>query len=486
MALLRKSLLPLLGISLAYLYYPANDPFRPALPLRGGPWVGTPTPAATSRAGRGPGPHAGGHEQSGPGTLPQRPALTSPWASPEMLRGKRVLVTGASQGIGEQMAYHLATMGAHVVVTARTQGTLQKVVARCLELGAASAHYVAGTMEDAAFAERLVARAGAILGGLDMLILNHITKASLGLFRGDVPLVRRNMEVNFLSYVALSVAALPMLKQSNGSIVVVSSVAGEWLRLQRGEAGRARRRSRGRRKPGRGRAGRRRLAGGGGRPPCGTQPHRAQLPQERPVRPWPRSRSLRSHKRVPSCPPRQRSPTKVRPGPPSQPRSSQSGGQPLLAAGLPAAAAQPVRPFETPLVCGIGLGDRANPCLCHLGRISSPFIVPYSASKFALDGFFSSVRKEFSVTKVNVSITLCILGFIDTETAVKAVAGILNIPGAPKEECALEIIKGAALRREELYYGTSLWTALLLANPGRKVLEFFSVRSYNVDKLINN
>lgn len=67
-----------------------------------------------------------------------------------------------------------------------------------------------------------------LAGGLDMLILNHITHASMTPFSDDIHLVRRSMEVNFLSYVVLSVAALPMLKQSNGSIVVVSSQAGEW------------------------------------------------------------------------------------------------------------------------------------------------------------------------------------------------------------------------------------------------------------------
>uniref|UniRef100_A0A8C4VT64 Uncharacterized protein n=1 Tax=Gopherus evgoodei TaxID=1825980 RepID=A0A8C4VT64_9SAUR len=45
-----------------------------------------------------------------------------------MLKGKRVIVTGASTGIGEQMAYHLARMGAHVLVTARTEAKLQKVL----------------------------------------------------------------------------------------------------------------------------------------------------------------------------------------------------------------------------------------------------------------------------------------------------------------------------------------------------------------------
>lgn len=46
--------------------------------------------------------------------------------------------------------------------------------------------------------------------------------------------------------------------------------------------------------------------------------------------------------------------------------------------------------------------------------MTQPLFAPYSASKFALDGFFSSVRKEYAVAKVNVSVTLCILGLIDT------------------------------------------------------------------------
>lgn len=63
-----------------------------------------------------------------------------------------------------------------------------------------------------------------------MLILNHITSAPIQPFAGDIHLVRRSMEVNYISYVVMSMAALPMLKRSNGSIVVVSSVAGEWGR----------------------------------------------------------------------------------------------------------------------------------------------------------------------------------------------------------------------------------------------------------------
>ena len=44
----------------------------------------------------------------------------------EVIRGKRVLVTGASSGIGEHIAYHYARLGASVVVTARREHLLKQ------------------------------------------------------------------------------------------------------------------------------------------------------------------------------------------------------------------------------------------------------------------------------------------------------------------------------------------------------------------------
>ncbi|NXA39551.1 DHI1 dehydrogenase, partial [Eudromia elegans] len=265
---------------------------------------------------------------------------------PEMLKGKRVIVTGASTGIGEQMAYHLARMGSHILVTARTEAKLQKVVEQCLKLGAASAQYVSGSMEDMAFAEHVVKEAENLLGGLDMLILNHIGKSYFSYFDGDVEHVQKLLQINFLSYVAMTVSALPMLKESGGSIVVVSSMA---------------------------------------------------------------------------------------------------------------------------------------------GKVGFPLTVPYSATKFALDGFFSSLRQEFSMQSVNVSITLCILGFINTEAAVKATADVILMSPAPKEECALEIIKGGALRQREVYYRyASTKIPLLIRDWAADFLDYLIRKYYNMENFKKN
>uniref|UniRef100_A0A8C2U0V6 11-beta-hydroxysteroid dehydrogenase 1 n=1 Tax=Coturnix japonica TaxID=93934 RepID=A0A8C2U0V6_COTJA len=218
-----------------------------------------------------------------------------------------------------------------------------QVVERCRALGASSARLVSGSMEDMATTRQLVEVAEAELGGLDMLILNHVGKSYFNYFDGDVGHVQKLLDINFLSYVAMTVSALPMLKRSGGSIVVVSSMA---------------------------------------------------------------------------------------------------------------------------------------------GKVGFPFTVPYSATKFALDGFFSSLRQEFSIQSVNVSITLCILGFIDTENAMRAAADVLLMSPAPKEECALEIIKGGTLRQREVYYRyASTKLPLLLRDWAAELLDLLVRQRYRPERL---
>ncbi|XP_040277786.1 corticosteroid 11-beta-dehydrogenase isozyme 1 [Bufo bufo] len=288
MALLKKALIALLGILLAVYFYSGKEEFKP-----------------------------------------------------EMLKGKRVIITGASSGIGEQMAYHLARMGSHVLITARTEEKLKKVIEKCSKLGAASAYYIPGSMDNMTFAKHVVHEAERLFGGLDMLILNHVGFTYFNFFDGDVDHVRNLLEINFLSYVTMTVEALPMLKASGGNIVVVSSFA---------------------------------------------------------------------------------------------------------------------------------------------GKVGLPLTVPYSTTKFALDGFFSSLRMEFYQQKVNVSITLSVISYIDTDTALKIVSKVVQQPAGPKEDCALEIIKGGALRQREVYFqyhATKI--PMLLRDWAPHFLEYLVLKNYNFE-----
>ena len=76
---------------------------------------------------------------------------------PEIVRGKTVVICGASTGIGEELAYQYAKLGAQLVLVARREEALKKVVARCEELGAQNANYVVADLSSLEAAKNLVA-----------------------------------------------------------------------------------------------------------------------------------------------------------------------------------------------------------------------------------------------------------------------------------------------------------------------------------------
>lgn len=53
--------------------------------------------------------------------------------------------------------------------------------------------------------------------------------------------------------------------------------------------------------------------------------------------------------------------------------------------------------------------------------MSTPFVAPYTSTKFALNGFFGALHHELAIKKSNVSISICTLGLIDTEAAMEKV-----------------------------------------------------------------
>ncbi|KFV42957.1 Hydroxysteroid 11-beta-dehydrogenase 1-like [Gavia stellata] len=232
--------------------------------------------------------------------------------NPESLSGARVLLTGASAGIGEQMAYHYARFGAEIVLTARREAVLHKV-----RTSVTCSQYFTKTTPHSNSCSTSPATGChtythlPYVRGLDYLVLNHIGVTRFQMWAGDVEYTRWLMQVNFFSYVALATAALPTLEKNKGSLVVVSSLT---------------------------------------------------------------------------------------------------------------------------------------------GKIPTPFTTSYSATKFALDGFFSSLRHELIMQKRNISITLCILGLIDTDMALKNTRGKVHLTASPAPEAALAIIRGGATRVQEVFY----------------------------------
>src|SRR5215469_2264214 len=85
--------------------------------------------------------------------------------------GKRVLITGASSGLGADLARQLAEKGAGVALIARRRDRLAEVLAYCQRSSPGSAMWVADLADTAAIGE-LALRAWDVLGGIALLINN--------------------------------------------------------------------------------------------------------------------------------------------------------------------------------------------------------------------------------------------------------------------------------------------------------------------------
>ncbi|XP_071942547.1 hydroxysteroid 11-beta-dehydrogenase 1-like protein [Antedon mediterranea] len=147
--------------------------------------------------------------------------------NPESIKGKRVLITGGSSGIGEAVAYKFCSLGAKVLLTARGEARLQEAVKQCKILGAEAAYYLPLDMAIPNNTRKLVDEAERRFGGIDYLVLNHVIPYKFEFWEGDLEYLDRTMTVNFAAYVALATFATPVLHRSKGRIVVVSSLSGK-------------------------------------------------------------------------------------------------------------------------------------------------------------------------------------------------------------------------------------------------------------------
>jgi ketoreductase RED2 len=145
--------------------------------------------------------------------------------SDEPLEGQVVAVTGSSSGIGAATARAFADAGASLLVNSAHSVAEGEAVAASLP----DALYVQGDITDAGEADRLVGAALDRWGRLDTLVNNAGTTALIphhDLQAASVDVWRRIFEVNVFGTWAMSVAAMPALREAQGSIVNVASVAG--------------------------------------------------------------------------------------------------------------------------------------------------------------------------------------------------------------------------------------------------------------------
>ena len=144
------------------------------------------------------------------------------------IEGSRAIVTGASSGIGYEIALELARRGAEVVVVARRGDRLSQLADRIAGRGG-KVEKVVGDVTDPTTRQKAIDTVQSSFGGLDILV-NSAGIGTLGLFEhSDPPRMRQVMEVNFFALVEMTRLALPLLLEGTNPIVVnIASILGHW------------------------------------------------------------------------------------------------------------------------------------------------------------------------------------------------------------------------------------------------------------------
>lgn len=143
------------------------------------------------------------------------------------IAGSRLLITGASQGIGRALALAAVARGGRVLAAARSEDMLHDLADEVRGKGGDLATVRADVTcpEDR---QRMVETAQRCLGGLDILINNAGIGATGHFVECSPDRLRKIMEVNFFGLTETTRAFLPLLKQGRRpAIVNISSVAGK-------------------------------------------------------------------------------------------------------------------------------------------------------------------------------------------------------------------------------------------------------------------
>lgn len=152
--------------------------------------------------------------------------MLAPMGTRMSFRGRVVVITGASDGIGAEMARQLAAEAPDLVLAARNAGALAQVAADCERRGA-RALAVPTDVADEAQCRALVRAAVERFGGLDVLVNNAGMSMHAPFERiTDLSTYERLLRVNFLGAMWCTHAALPHLRRRGGLLVGLSSLAG--------------------------------------------------------------------------------------------------------------------------------------------------------------------------------------------------------------------------------------------------------------------
>jgi NAD(P)-dependent dehydrogenase (short-subunit alcohol dehydrogenase family) len=148
----------------------------------------------------------------------------------ESLKGKVVLITGTSSGIGAELAIQYGRLGCALVVAARRKNLLEVSAQAAREAGSADVLAVPTDMSSREQVEQLINATVARHGRIDVLILNHASvDDKLLLEHTSLESVQKGLETvihsNLFGSAYATYAAMPYLEKSRGHIAVISSAS---------------------------------------------------------------------------------------------------------------------------------------------------------------------------------------------------------------------------------------------------------------------
>ncbi len=136
-------------------------------------------------------------------------------------KNKNIFITGSAKGIGFHIAKSFSDLGANVIINSRT-------LEDCMSASKLikNSQYVCGDISDPPKAEKILAKVISVLGSLDILICNAGNGKSAPPGQDTFQDWENMFKANFYSAVNAVDAARPFLKDSQGSIVCISSICG--------------------------------------------------------------------------------------------------------------------------------------------------------------------------------------------------------------------------------------------------------------------
>lgn len=144
------------------------------------------------------------------------------------LSNKLVWITGASSGIGEQLAYSLIKRGARLIISSRDLAKLEYVKANCEEMGG-ECHICPLDLSNAQQVEKIADKVLSRFDTIDLLINNGGVSQRSKAMETDMEVERKIMETNFFGAVAITKKVLPnMISNGKGHIAVTSSITGKF------------------------------------------------------------------------------------------------------------------------------------------------------------------------------------------------------------------------------------------------------------------